>query len=176
MLDAATGTVTRVAGLPADAAAASGPVWAPPKRPGEESDAVVCPVWLGDIHNFKSTSRRLGLVFCFNRPSALFLAKAPISEPTATPPDSAPATRITENASSAMWPRFTPDGKTLAFVSHERAVESGAHFATASLRAMSCPPTAPARNASSCPPSTSPSDAARFRACTRRRRPPWNPG
>ena len=137
VLDVATGTVTRVAGLPADAVAASGPVWAPPTRPGEESDAVVCPVWLGDIHNFKSTSRRLGLVFCFNRPSALFLAKAPISEPTATPPDSAPATRITENASSAMWPRFTPDGKTLAFVSHERAVESGAHFATASLRAMS---------------------------------------
>ena len=30
---------------------------------------------------------------------------------------------------------------------------------------------APARNASSCPSSTSPSDAARFRACTRRRRP-----
>ena len=80
MLDVATGTVTRVAGLPpADAVAASGPVWAPPTRPGEESDAVVCPVWLGDIHNFKSTSRRLGSVFCFNRPSALFLAKAPIS-------------------------------------------------------------------------------------------------
>ena len=133
VLDVATGTVTRLAGLPADAVAASGPVWAPPTRPGEESDSVVCPAWLGDIDNFKSTSRRLGLVFCFNRPSALFLARAPTDPAEPAPP----ATRITPNSRSAMWPRFTPDGQTLVFVSHERAVESGAHFATASLRAVS---------------------------------------
>jgi acylaminoacyl-peptidase len=67
VLEVASGQVARLQGLPKDSVAASGPVWAPPSAPGAESTAVVCPVWSGDIDNFKSTSRRLGLVFCFNR-------------------------------------------------------------------------------------------------------------
>ena len=116
-----------------------------------ESDHLVCPMWAGDIENFASTPRRLGLVFCFNRPSALWLARVPELATTtrsrdddddalsgdplgaASPPA---AVLLTPRTRSALWPRFSPDGKTLAFVSHERAVETGAHAASAALRAM----------------------------------------
>ena len=97
-------------------------------------------------------------------------------EPTATPPDSAPATRITENASSAMWPRFTPDGKTLAFVSHERAVESGAHFATASLRAMSWSADGPGEERVVVPVVDVPERRGAFPGVYASSPPPWNPG
>ena len=135
ILEVATGDVIRLEGLPEGAVAASGPVWAPSNAEGEESTAVVCPVWNGDIDNFGSTSRRLGLVFCFNRPSAMYLVPAPVGgfDADAKRPD---VVCLTPDARSALWPRFTPDGSLLVFVSHEAAVESGAHMATAALRAI----------------------------------------
>jgi len=93
----------------------------------------VCPVWRSNIDNFDNTSRRLGLVFCFNRPSAAYLAHVPL-DPTSTP--KFPPILLTRSTRSAMWPRFTPGGDTLVWFSHERAVDSGAHFATVSLCSM----------------------------------------
>jgi acylaminoacyl-peptidase len=131
-------SVTEPKGLPGDAVVASGPAWAPVAF-GKESDQIVCAAWLGDIKNFKSTSRRLGLVFCFNRPSALFLVSAPLPERAKTElnaDDTKSAILLTKDVPSALWPRFSPDGKKLAYVSHERAVVTGAHAATCALRVM----------------------------------------
>jgi hypothetical protein len=131
-------SVTEPKGLPGDAVVASGPAWAPASF-GKESDQIVCAAWLGDITNFKSTSRRLGLVFCFNRPSALFLVSAPLPERAKTElnaDDTKSAVLLTKDVPSALWPRFSPDGKKLAYVSHERAVVTGAHAATCALRVM----------------------------------------
>jgi hypothetical protein len=131
-------SVTVPKGLPGDAVVASGPAWAPASF-GKESDQIVCAAWLGDITNFKSTSRRLGLVFCFNRPSALFLVSAPLPERAETEinaDDTKSAVLLTKDVPSALWPRFSPDGKNLVYVSHERAVVTGAHAATCALRVM----------------------------------------
>ena len=144
VLETESSAVTEIKGLPRDAVAASGPAWAPPSAPGAESDQLVCAAWLGDMHNFKSTSRRLGLVFCFNRPSGLFLADAPLAGAAAAADDdesdeSIPekeAVLLTADVSSALWPRFSPDGTTLAYVSHARAVATGAHAATCALRVI----------------------------------------
>ena len=141
VLDIADGRVTRVAGLAEHGVAAAGPVWAP-RAPNEiDSDALVCPVWRSNIDNFDNTSRRLGLVFCFNRPSAAYLAHVPLpihgqtGSSTSAAPRFAPVW-LTRSTRSATWPRFSPDGNTLVWFSHDRAVESGAHFATVALCAM----------------------------------------
>lgn len=133
VLDIADGRVTRVAGLAEHGVAASGPVWAPMAPDTIDSDALVCPVWRSNIDNFDNTSRRLGLVFCFNRPSAAYLAHVPL-DPTGN--TKFPPVLLTRSTRSALWPRFSPDGDVLVWFSHERAVESGAHFATVALCAM----------------------------------------
>ena len=138
VLDIHDKRVRRVPGLAEHGVAASGPVWAPIDSSSadsdSDSDALVCPVWRSNIDNFDNTSRRLGLVFCFNRPSAAYLAHVPL-DPTSTQPKFPPIL-LTRSTRSAMWPRFTPGGDTLVWFSHERAVESGAHFATVSLCSM----------------------------------------
>jgi acylaminoacyl-peptidase len=158
VLECATGEVTEVSrvGLPEGSVAASGPIWAPADE-DDESDALVLPTWSGDIENFKSTSRRLGLTFCFNRPSEMFLMDVPAPRvpagsgaggektPTPTPTPTkkknpAPPTRLAKGDVSALWPRFTPDGTALVFISHAAAVESGAHNATCALRKIAWTP------------------------------------
>jgi acylaminoacyl-peptidase len=138
VLETESCSITEPRGLPGDAVVASGPAWAPVAF-GKESDQIVCAAWLGDIKNFKSTSRRLGLVFCFNRPSALFLVSAPLPERAKTELNAdanESAVLLTKDVPSALWPRFSPDGKNLAYVSHERAVVTGAHATTCTLRVM----------------------------------------
>ena len=141
VLETESSAVGKVEGLPRGAVAASGPAWAPASAPGAESDQLVCAAWLGDMCNFKSTSRRLGLVFCFNRPSGLFLLDAPSRSPPAEAETDSKrkakeALPLTADVSSALWPRFSPDGATLAYVSHARAVATGAHAATCALRVI----------------------------------------
>ena len=147
VLETEASAVTAIRGMPRDAVAASGPAWAPASAPGAESDQLVCAAWLGDMHNFRHTSRRLGLAFCFNRPSGLFLADAPLPRAEKGDGDAdgderteqespAPAVHLTADVSSALWPRFSPDGRTLAYVSHARAVATGAHAATCALRVV----------------------------------------
>ena len=139
VLDIDDKRVSRVPGLAEHGVAASGPVWAPvdlsssDSPDSDDSDALVCPVWRSNIDNFDNTSRRLGLVFCFNRPSAAYLAHVPL-DPTSAP--KFPPILLTRSTRSAMWPRFTPGGDTLVWFSHERAVDSGAHFATVALCSM----------------------------------------
>ncbi len=136
VLDIADGRVTRVAGLAEYGVAASGPVWAPRAPDTIDSDALVCPVWRANIDNFHDTSRRLGLVFCFNRPSAAYLAHVPLDPTLHDATLKFAPVLLTRSTRSATWPRFTPDGDVLVWFSHDRAVESGAHFATVALCAM----------------------------------------
>lgn len=47
---------------------------------------------------------------------------------------------LTPGLLSAASPRFSPDGRTLLFMSHEAAAATGVHAATASLHAIDWPP------------------------------------
>ena len=115
-----TGCIKKVKGLPPGSCAASGPAWAPVvddsknEETESESTQLVCAVWSADIANFKSTSRRLGLVFCFNRPAGLWLVDVGVSEKE-TPKETA-ALCLARDVKSALCPRFSPDGKHLLYV------------------------------------------------------------
>ena len=106
------------------------PAWAPSGK------ALVFTAWQHSSSHF-GTQRRLGSVFCFNRLCGLhvldvlaasggYAADAPL-------PESQP---VATGLRSALSPRFTPDGTQLVFLSHEAALECGAHNATASLHAL----------------------------------------
>ena len=142
------GKISKVKGMPEGSIAASGPTWAPisddaekkesSKKVNLDSTQLVCAAWSPDIDNFKSTSRRLGLVFCFNRPAGLWLVQVGVPDEgdENAADETADAIHLTADTRSALWPRFSPDGKSLLYVSHERAVVTGAHAATASLRVI----------------------------------------
>ena len=97
------------------------------------------------------------MVYCTNRPCSLWLARLPEvsgaageEEGKAPPPPPAPRC-LTPTLLSAMSPRFSPRGDKLAFLSHDAAVSSGAHFATAALLSLDFDPEA----AEPAPPSSS---------------------
>lgn len=50
------------------------------------------------------------------------------------------AVKLTGSLLSGMWPKFSPDGSKLVFLSHEAAARSGVHSATASLHTLSWDP------------------------------------
>lgn len=87
-----------------------------------------------------SDTRKFGMVYCFNRPCALYAVKAPLfgSETNASKTrenvvDDVSVVNLSQGTSSAFLPRFTPDGKFLVFLSAKSCVDSGAHSATNSL-------------------------------------------
>ena len=60
--------------------------------------------------------------------------------PASTPLPFLPtATACRPGVSSASSPAFTPDGSTLVFLSHQAAVETGTHLATAALCSLPWP-------------------------------------
>lgn len=90
---------------------------------------------------FPRLSRRLGIVFCFNRPCALHAVFWPQHDGTA---GTACATVcITPSLSSAFSPRFAPpphaqhEQQQLVFLSQAAAVSSGVHSATSVLHSLS---------------------------------------
>ncbi|KAH7522218.1 hypothetical protein FEM48_Zijuj07G0115100 [Ziziphus jujuba var. spinosa] len=96
--------------------------------------------WLSD-------RRKLGIKVCYNRPSALYVARAPNFESEANTHDhekfsteDMSAINLThQSISSAVFPRFSPDGKFLVFFSGRSSVESGAHSCTKSLHRIEWP-------------------------------------
>jgi acylaminoacyl-peptidase len=106
--------------------------------------------------NFPSTVRRLGIVFCYNRPCSLLAVPyaapppPPPSPPSggeggnqgeaevAAPPaaDEPSAVPLSAPLLSAFAPVFSPDGRLLVFLSQEAAARSGVHSATASLHSI----------------------------------------
>ncbi|XP_020591704.1 acylamino-acid-releasing enzyme 1 isoform X2 [Phalaenopsis equestris] len=83
------------------------------------------------------TARKLGIKYCYNRPCALYAIRAPVK--TNELEDFAEPIILTSNLSSAFFPKFSPDGKYLVFLSANNAVNSGAHWTTNSLQRMDWP-------------------------------------
>lgn len=120
VLDIRTRHVTKIA---APAASSCGHcTWSP------NGEDVVFTVWENESSQLPGVTRP-GLIYCYNRASALYKARADgeggVSRVT-------PASII-----SASNPTFSPDGKTLAFLSSASAVRSGSHKATDELITLS---------------------------------------
>ncbi|KAJ0034248.1 hypothetical protein Pint_24700 [Pistacia integerrima] len=87
-----------------------------------------------------SDSRKLGIKYCYNRACALYAVRASLYKSEGSElelKDSScedfPVVNLTQTISSAFFPRFSPDGKVLVFLSAKCSVDSGAHCATNSL-------------------------------------------
>ncbi|CAM8918225.1 unnamed protein product [Rhodiola kirilowii] len=125
VLDVNSGEAKAVKGIPKTLSVGQ-VVWAPSNK--ESDQYLVFVGWSYDL-------RKLGIKYCYNRPCALYAVKAPsfIKVPSGNEPVDSPATNLTQSISSAFFPRFSPDGKFLVFLSAKSSVDSGAHSATDSL-------------------------------------------
>ncbi|KAL3828737.1 hypothetical protein ACJIZ3_017539 [Penstemon smallii] len=83
-----------------------------------------------------SDARKLGIKFCYNRPCALYAVTAPYGSSGA---EDISVIKLTQSISSAFFPRFSPDGKFLVFLSAKSSVDSGAHSAGDSLHKIDWP-------------------------------------
>lgn len=95
---------------------------------------------------WSSEPRKLGMIYCYNRPCALYAVKAPdygseVDEHKLKDESKKdfPLYNLTQNISSAFFPRFSPDGQFLVFLSAHSSVNSGAHSATNSLHRINWP-------------------------------------
>ncbi|GAV69585.1 Peptidase_S9 domain-containing protein [Cephalotus follicularis] len=95
---------------------------------------------------WSADTRKLGIKYCYNRPCALYAVKAPIYNSEIKEPEvkdslteDLPVLNLTQSISSAFFPRFSPDGKFLVFLSAKSSVDSGAHSATDSLHRIEWP-------------------------------------
>ncbi|XP_057428993.1 acylamino-acid-releasing enzyme isoform X2 [Lotus japonicus] len=88
-------------------------------------------------------TRKLGIKYCYNRPCAVYAVKAPhkskANETEIQSVEDVQAFNLTRTISSAFFPRFSPDGKFLIFLSARSCVDSGAHSATNSLHRIDWP-------------------------------------
>ncbi|GMY27281.1 acylamino-acid-releasing enzyme isoform X1 [Fagus crenata] len=95
---------------------------------------------------WSSDMRKLGIKYCYNRPCGLYAVRAPLYESEAnelelkdSSTEDVPVFNLTQNISSAFFPKFSPDGKFLVFLSAKSSVDSGAHSATDSLHRIDWP-------------------------------------
>ncbi|KAE9455767.1 hypothetical protein C3L33_12332, partial [Rhododendron williamsianum] len=95
---------------------------------------------------WSSGRRKLGIKYCYNRPCALYAVRAPFHEseanelrPKENVSEDVQVVNLTQSISSAFFPRFSPDGKFLVFLSAKSSVDSGAHSATDSLHRIDWP-------------------------------------
>lgn len=96
--------------------------------------SLVCTVWPHTATNMPSFAQRLGIVFCLNRPCALYTVKVPFTCKNNTPSDSNPEAQcLTDAVLSVASPKFSPSRDKLVFLSHDAAAKSGVHCATAKL-------------------------------------------
>ncbi|KAK1379927.1 Acylaminoacyl-peptidase [Heracleum sosnowskyi] len=93
-----------------------------------------------------SDSRKLGIKYCYNRACALYAVRAPtykseakLLQPGGDATDDVTAFNLTRGISSAFFPRFSPDGKFLVFLSAKTSIDTWAHCATNSLHRFEWP-------------------------------------
>ncbi|KAM3411540.1 hypothetical protein ACQJBY_003295 [Aegilops geniculata] len=133
-----SGEVRALKGIPRSLSAGQ-VIWAP-----SSSYSLVFVAW-SDDNGFQETPRKLGIKYCYNRPCALYAAADPFKEEADKPStdsnkgDTAALVKLTADLSSAFFPRFSPDGKYLVFISAKSAVDSGAHNATNSMHKIDWP-------------------------------------
>ena len=111
--------------------------------PCSAGDALVCVVW---EHHYPALARRLGIVYCFNRPCALHAVPVPrATSVPQTPEDLAAAgprwITLTPSLQSAFSPQFAPSAAggapdTMVFLSQDAACESGVHSGTAAMYSL----------------------------------------
>ncbi|CAN6293577.1 unnamed protein product [Urochloa humidicola] len=144
VLDISSGEVRAAKGI-ATSLSVGQVVWAPPSSSGNQNYLVFVG-WL-EHNGFQNTARKLGIKYCSNRPCALYAIASPFKGPE---PDNktvsdgksdsaAVAHNLTAGISSAFFPRFSRDGKILAFLSAKQAVNTGAHNATDCLYNINWP-------------------------------------
>ncbi|MED6128779.1 hypothetical protein PIB30_101241 [Stylosanthes scabra] len=132
VIDITSGDVQAVKGI--DKSLSVGQVvWAPSTEEGSEKYLVFV--------GWSFETRKLGIKYCYNRPCALYAVKAPhhhskASEAKTRSTEDVQALKLTKTISSAFFPRFSPDGKFLVFLSARSSVDSGAHSATNSLHRL----------------------------------------
>ncbi|XLR11225.1 hypothetical protein S83_039163 [Arachis hypogaea] len=132
VIDITSGDVQAVKGI--DKSLSVGQVvWAPSTKEGSEKYLVFV--------GWSFETRKLGIKYCYNRPCALYAVKAPhphskANEAEIQSTEDIQALKLTETISSAFFPRFSPDGKFLVFLSARSSVDSGAHSATNSLHRL----------------------------------------
>ncbi|ONK60593.1 uncharacterized protein A4U43_C08F20250 [Asparagus officinalis] len=87
-----------------------------------------------------NVTRKLGMKVCYNRPCSLYAVRSPFHGSVGTElsetENSASAVNLIPGMSSAFFPRFSPDGKFLVFLSAITAVDTGAHAVTKSLHRL----------------------------------------
>ncbi|CAL1396505.1 unnamed protein product [Linum trigynum] len=135
VIDTSSGEVQLVKGI-AKHLSAGQVVWAPSM---ESSPQYL--VFVG----WSSERGKLGIKYCYNRPCALYAARAPLfgtdakSEQKEIPAVDSNVINVTEGLGSAFFPLFSPDGRVLVFLSASSCVESGAHWGTESLHRIDWP-------------------------------------
>ncbi|CAI0465643.1 unnamed protein product [Linum tenue] len=135
VIDTSSGEVQLVKGI-AKHLSAGQVVWAPSM---ESSPQYL--VFVG----WSSERGKLGIKYCYNRPCALYAARAPFfgsdakSEQKEIPAVDSNVINVTEGLGSAFFPLFSPDGRVLVFLSASSCVESGAHWGTESLHRIDWP-------------------------------------
>ncbi|KAI3903814.1 hypothetical protein MKW92_041230 [Papaver armeniacum] len=119
-------------------------VWAP--KNDDLDQYLVFVGWPSDCGSEKIV-RKLGIKYCYNRPCTLYAVKASVYKSETDKletkgdriEDKTAAVSLTQGISSAFFPRFSPDGKSLVFLSAKSAVDTGAHSATNSLHRIDWP-------------------------------------
>ncbi|KAG0451098.1 hypothetical protein HPP92_026601 [Vanilla planifolia] len=139
-----SGVVQAVKGIP-NSLSVGQVVWVPSNYCSSESSLVFVG-WPSEYGSLQM-SRKLGIKYCYNRTCALYAVsvslgqndhkKASLEETEIE--DFKNAIILTKDLSSALFPKFSPDGKYLVFLSTKSAVDSGAHWATGSLYRMDWP-------------------------------------
>lgn len=144
VVDITSGEVRAVKGVP-ESLSVGQVVWAPTTSSGL-CNYLIFVGWLAE-NGPQQTPRKLGIKYCYNRPCALYAIGSPFGEPDAEKVQantnevevSSRAVNLTHALSSAFFPRFSPDGRSLVFLSAKSAVDSGAHSATDSLHKIDWP-------------------------------------
>ncbi|KAL6883634.1 hypothetical protein ACP4OV_011048 [Aristida adscensionis] len=138
VVNISSGEVRPVKGIPRSFSVGQ-VIWAP-----SSSYSLVFVAWSSD-NGFQRTPRKLGIKYCYNRPCALYAVHDPFREETDKPStndtkaETTSMIMLTAGLSSAFFPRFSPDGKYLVFISAMSAVDSGAHNATNSMHRIEWP-------------------------------------
>ncbi|KAI4371944.1 hypothetical protein MLD38_010236 [Melastoma candidum] len=128
VIDVDSGEVRAVKGIESSISVGQ-VVWAPSSS-GQSRHLV----FVGWSHD----KRKLGMKYCVNRSCALYAVRTPFHSKVDPRDDGQEslAYKLTHGISSAFFPRFSLDGKYLAFLSAKSAVDSGAHWATNSLHKL----------------------------------------